>query len=297
MKNLSDHNIHANLLQLCHQERETVAEIVAHLREVGRRRMYSDFKCESLHMYCVKILKYSDGEAWTRLKAAKLVEANPNLSRNLQDGTLSLTNASKMMNLFDQGEFNPEERREVVGKILGQPVRAAAQIIEEIGTRKGVKAKEKIKSRRRAVQTFTEIKIYLNQDEKENLDFLKGKLNVKDDRELLAMLLLKERERVDPAAQQTRSRSEPWRTIRPNQTKIIAKSRSISPSKIYEVYRRANSKCCNCGSVHALQIDHKTPVALGGTSRSGNLRLLCRKCNQRAAIVNLGQDTMASFLH
>lgn len=52
-------------------------------------------------------------------------------------------------------------------------------------------------------------------------------------------------------------------------------------------------RCCtNCGSVHALEVDHILPKALGGTDESENLRILCRSCNQRAAIVYFGATKM-----
>jgi hypothetical protein len=63
-----------------------------------------------------------------------------------------------------------------------------------------------------------------------------------------------------------------------------------------EVFHRAASKCENCGSEYALEIDHIIPQALGGSSDSENLRLLCRHCNQRAAIETFGQQKMDVYL-
>ena len=51
-----------------------------------------------------------------------------------------------------------------------------------------------------------------------------------------------------------------------------------------EVYAKANHKCQNCGSKHALEIDHRQPRALGGSHDPLNLRVLCRNCNQRAGM-------------
>ncbi|NUM89008.1 MAG: HNH endonuclease [Bdellovibrionales bacterium] len=50
------------------------------------------------------------------------------------------------------------------------------------------------------------------------------------------------------------------------------------------IWQKARNKCENCRSVYALEIDHRIPRALGGTNNAPNLRLLCRACNQRAAI-------------
>ncbi len=44
--------------------------------------------------------------------------------------------------------------------------------------------------------------------------------------------------------------------------------------------RRDGFECVNCGTPSKdLQIDHKRPLARGGTNDLDNLQLLCRKCN------------------
>ncbi|NUM89448.1 MAG: HNH endonuclease, partial [Bdellovibrionales bacterium] len=49
-------------------------------------------------------------------------------------------------------------------------------------------------------------------------------------------------------------------------------------------------------SRYALEIDHRVPRAHGGTSTPENLRLLCRSCNQRAAIQAFGLRKMEPHL-
>ena len=48
--------------------------------------------------------------------------------------------------------------------------------------------------------------------------------------------------------------------------------------------RRQNSRCAYCGNRFAAQyfeIDHMTPVAMGGPNDDGNLQVLCGPCNRR----------------
>lgn len=63
-----------------------------------------------------------------------------------------------------------------------------------------------------------------------------------------------------------------------------------------EIFRMTQNLCANCGSRHALQIDHIRPRAFGGDDHPENFRLLCRACNQRAAIRNLGFGKMSRYL-
>jgi 5-methylcytosine-specific restriction endonuclease McrA len=63
-----------------------------------------------------------------------------------------------------------------------------------------------------------------------------------------------------------------------------------------DVFARARSACENCGSTFALEIDHIHPKALGGSSDAENLRVLCKSCNQRAAIQVFGMTKMGEYL-
>jgi hypothetical protein len=62
-----------------------------------------------------------------------------------------------------------------------------------------------------------------------------------------------------------------------------------------EVWER-DQKCVNCGSMHALEVDHIVPKSAGGSDDPENLRLLCRSCNQRAAISYFGERKMGHYL-
>lgn len=64
-----------------------------------------------------------------------------------------------------------------------------------------------------------------------------------------------------------------------------------------QTWRNARSQCTNCGSCYALQEDHKYPKAKGGNDSPENKRLLCRTCNQRAAIEHFGIKIMDPYLN
>ncbi|HEY8278906.1 MAG TPA: HNH endonuclease signature motif containing protein, partial [Bdellovibrionota bacterium] len=63
-----------------------------------------------------------------------------------------------------------------------------------------------------------------------------------------------------------------------------------------QIWERDQSRCTNCGSTYALEVDHILPKAKGGSDDATNLRLLCRSCNQRAAIREFGQAKMQNYL-
>ena len=51
-----------------------------------------------------------------------------------------------------------------------------------------------------------------------------------------------------------------------------------------ELHKKQAGKCMYCGrktSIDLMDIDHKNPVAKGGSDQKRNLQLLCRSCNTR----------------
>lgn len=46
------------------------------------------------------------------------------------------------------------------------------------------------------------------------------------------------------------------------------------------VWQRDGGRCVRCGSNQNLEFDHIIPVAMGGSSTSRNLQLLCAGCNR-----------------
>ena len=81
-----------------------------------------------------------------------------------------------------------------------------------------------------------------------------------------------------------------------------ARRKSIAPSTRNLVRRRAGDACeylgpggKRCGSRFQTQMDHVTPVALGGANDVTNLRVLCRTHNLLMAEKNLGLSKMCRF--
>lgn len=49
---------------------------------------------------------------------------------------------------------------------------------------------------------------------------------------------------------------------------------------IVALFERQEGRCASCRSPDDLEIDHRLPIILGGTSDPSNLQLLCRTCNR-----------------
>lgn len=59
--------------------------------------------------------------------------------------------------------------------------------------------------------------------------------------------------------------------------------RTQARRKLPEIAERDGFYCQTCGTTHRLTVDHKIPLARGGTNDLENLQLLCWSCNSRKA--------------
>ncbi len=88
------------------EERQITAEILAHINEVARRRIYAELGFSSLFEWLTKDLKYSAAAAYRRIQAARLLEAVPDVSAKVVSGELNLTTLAQA-----QTAIRNEERR------------------------------------------------------------------------------------------------------------------------------------------------------------------------------------------
>jgi hypothetical protein len=79
----------------------------------------------------------------------------------------------------------------------------------------------------------------------------------------------------------------------PRENGALRSRRKYIPAQIQrKIWSRDQGRCRHCDSTRFLEIDHIIPLALGGSDEPDNLRILCRPCNQRAAIETFGSLKM-----
>jgi CRISPR/Cas system Type II protein with McrA/HNH and RuvC-like nuclease domain len=65
-------------------------------------------------------------------------------------------------------------------------------------------------------------------------------------------------------------------------SQVKTRSREPIPEDVrFEVWRRDEGKCVECGSKNNLEFDHIIPFSLGGSNTARNLQLLCEECNRK----------------
>ena len=100
LSHLSDQALLQQTLLLVRREKEILSEILDHLEEVRRRRLFCDLGYGSLFQYCVKHLGYSEDQAYRRINALKIVKEIPVVREQIATGELSLASLSVAQSLF-----------------------------------------------------------------------------------------------------------------------------------------------------------------------------------------------------
>src|ERR1043166_8752539 len=93
LDHLGDRELLATLATLVAQDRSTTAALLAHIAEVGARRLFAPAGYSSMLAYCVEKLHLSEDAASKRIQVARKARELPVLFAALESGLLHLTGA------------------------------------------------------------------------------------------------------------------------------------------------------------------------------------------------------------
>ena len=132
---LEDQVLHQQLKGLVSSERKVLTKILNHLREVERRKLFSDYGCSSLFAYAVKELGYSEGQVQRRIQAMRMIKEIPEIEDKIQNGQLSLSNISQAQSLFnnlkkteEKEPLNKKDKIKVLKQLENKSVRDGATL-------------------------------------------------------------------------------------------------------------------------------------------------------------------------
>jgi hypothetical protein len=100
LNHLTDRTLLSDTKLLVSKELELTTKILHHLKEIQKRRLFSDLRYPSLFAYCVGELGYSEGSAQRRIVASRMLEDIPEIEAKIEDGILSLTNICQANQFF-----------------------------------------------------------------------------------------------------------------------------------------------------------------------------------------------------
>ena len=104
---LKDMELLTETKRLVENERHLLTQVLHHLCEVERRKLFCDLGFSSLFDYAVKELKYSEGQAVRRIRAMRLMKELPEVEEKIASGKLSLTHLSQAQSYFREAQKQP----------------------------------------------------------------------------------------------------------------------------------------------------------------------------------------------
>ena len=238
-------NLLENTRKLVKLEKKTTYQILKHLEEVEKRKAFCELGYSSLFKYCVKELKYSEREAYTRINSMRLMRTDKRIETKIKNEELNLTKAALLERERKQHNLSQQETLDLMEKIKGLSSRETQKELKPIT--------EKI------------ITLRLNVSTSRKLEKVKKMLGREyKDEEIIEILLdqkLREHQKVREGAKHSRYISKHLRSA---------------------VFKRANHTCEHpkCTEMRNLHIDHIIPYAKGGLNELSNLRVLCSAHNQ-----------------
>ena len=101
--NLPDEAITGRLREIGTHERRLLVETLRHLAELERRNAILAMGYPSSFAFCSEFLGYSNGSAFRRTKAARLLARFPVVADYLADGRLTLRKLVELREVLDEG--------------------------------------------------------------------------------------------------------------------------------------------------------------------------------------------------
>jgi len=315
LKNLSNHELHLQTKSKAETERLSTMQVLWHLRENERRMLYAEMGYRDLKEYCVKELKYSEGSAWRRISAMRLLQEVPEVEVKIQSGDLNLTQVSMARAHFREVKATAPEKREILLELENQSTKSTERILAERKPEDLVmRVAESEKAKRGQKLEVTLILDEELQKELEEIQVLLGKPHSK-----LELLKLMTKQTLERLKQQEKKMSQPKppsaniqssteRKAQPLRRRTAARSAEISRyipvATEREVRVRDQHRCqyrdpisgLQCEARFYLQTEHKVPFGKGGDHKLENLQLLCANHNRLRAVQQFGSIKMQKYV-
>ncbi len=117
LRKISNAVLDQELRKLSGNEREILRDILLHIAEVDRRKLFLTFAYANLFDYLTKGIGYSSGSAQRRIDAARLMREVPTLEEQIQNGSINLAQVNLLQKTIRQIQNRPVLASENPGPI------------------------------------------------------------------------------------------------------------------------------------------------------------------------------------
>ncbi len=287
---VTDEQLLANLKSKVENEKELTLEILRHLAEVERRRLFLAKGYPSLFEYCVKELGYGEGAAFRRISSMRLTADLPQAEKQLREGSVNVSTLSQLQRFIRKEErFRGEKMtKDHKLELLGQVQNKSQQEVEKTFASISPHIVASTETSRPINDELIELKVVISSKLAKKLERLKNLLAHRNPHagtaEILEYLADAALKKLDPETKPA-SRASPPVKAPPQSPK--RRHRHIPSVFRQQVWARDRGKCTftsssgrKCDSRYMLQVDHIIPLVGGGKTELSNLTLLCAAHNR-----------------
>src|SRR5437762_8604025 len=287
---------------ICH-ERHLVVDFVIQLADFARRELHRDLGYGSLFLYCLRQLGLSRSSAFRRSEAALLVLRFPAVAQALRESRVSVRSLVELREvLSDENcaqvlaraegmnqeeaqllavEYKPRSVPRDVVRVL--PLKESSSMLAVTGVSSGAPVSAETRPPERVDPLTVQLRrmnVTVTAEFIAELEQVRAALShVVPDGDFERVV----REGFKLILARDRRRKGLTRRPRPAPESAVGQGPSVPAAIKRTVWQRDQGRCVwpmgdgkPCGESRQLQLDHILPVALGGTTTAGNLRLLCR---------------------
>lgn len=130
---LSDDELLHRVSTLAARSRAAEVDLLRHLAEVDARGLYAREACPSMFVYCTRVLRFSEAEAYMRITAARVGREHASLLAALADGRLHL---SALVRLAPH--VTGDNVESLVARAAGRSKREVMELVAELAPRPDV---------------------------------------------------------------------------------------------------------------------------------------------------------------
>jgi hypothetical protein len=168
---------------LAMEERKLTLQILHHLQEISRRRLFAERGYSSLFKYATQELGYSDASAIRRLQAMELLTELPEVEDKIKEGALSLSVVAQAQRTFQteaklSQAFAPDEKKNILQSLEYKSSKAAErELIQHSSLPALILKPDLIKP---VTATHSEIRFVADQALLDQLELIRGFLGNKN---------------------------------------------------------------------------------------------------------------------
>lgn len=273
---LQDFELNEKIKSLARQERELTQEILEHVAEVDRRKLYLAMSYPSLFEYLVREIGYSEGSAQRRIDAARLLQRIPEISNHIHSGSISLSQISKMQKICRQikrtsgDAIQVSVQKEVLEKLQNQGAKQTDLILaREFQIEIAVEEKKQIQS-----DESVRVEVTFSKEEMQVIGKAQAILSHKTGGNIKATLL----EMANQIIKAQVPKNRPAATVAVQTTTPRLRKEILHRDRSCQYKDHKSGRIC--GSKYFLEVDHVQPRYVGGTNTAKNLRTLCSAHNK-----------------